>query len=70
MATIAQLRKAVGETRRDESEEITRQLLAQGLEPMDILEDGVMQGLNDVGERFAALVEAALPKLAAAPAKS
>ena len=29
-------------------------LLAEGLDPMEILEEGVMNGLNDVGNRFAA----------------
>ena len=33
---------------------MTKELLAEGLDPMDILEQGVMNGLNDVGNRFAA----------------
>lgn len=33
---------------------MTRELLEAGLDPMLILEDGVMHGLNDVGNRFAA----------------
>ena len=33
---------------------MTRELLALGLDPMKILEEGVMTGLNDVGNRFAA----------------
>jgi trimethylamine corrinoid protein len=32
---------------------MTRELLAAGFDPMDILEQGVMQGLSDVGVRFA-----------------
>ena len=33
---------------------MTSELLAAGLDPMDVLEEGVMEGLNDVGDRFAA----------------
>jgi 5-methyltetrahydrofolate--homocysteine methyltransferase len=33
---------------------MTRELLAAGQDPMEVLEDGVMNGLNDVGNRFAA----------------
>jgi 5-methyltetrahydrofolate--homocysteine methyltransferase len=54
MATIADLRKVVSETKTEEAAEMTRALLAAGLDPMEILEDGVMNGLNDVGNRFAA----------------
>lgn len=54
MATIADLRQVVSETRKDESVALTRELLAAGLDAMDILEEGVMLGLNDVGNRFAA----------------
>jgi 5-methyltetrahydrofolate--homocysteine methyltransferase len=54
VATIADLRTMVSKTRKNESAALTRELLEAGLDPMDILEDGVMQGLNDVGNRFAA----------------
>lgn len=54
MATIADLRQLVSATKTAESAEMTRELLAAGLEPMEILEEGVMNGLNDVGNRFAA----------------
>jgi len=54
MATIADLRKLVGETKTDPAAEMTRVLLDAGLDPMEILEEGVMSGLNDVGNRFAA----------------
>jgi len=54
MATIADLRQLVSETKTDASAEMTRELLAAGIDPMKILEDGVMSGLNDVGNRFAA----------------
>ncbi len=54
MATIANLRQLVSETHTEPAEAMTRELLAAGLNPMEILEDGVMNGLNDVGNRFAA----------------
>ena len=54
MATIADLRQLVGETKTDPAAEMTRELLDAGLDPMEILEEGVMNGLNDVGNRFAA----------------
>ena len=54
MATIADLRQLVGETKSEEAAAMTRELLAAGLDPMEILEAGVMSGLNDVGNRFAA----------------
>jgi len=54
MATIADLRKVVSETRKDAAAALTRELLEAGFDPMEVLEDGVMQGLTDVGDRFAA----------------
>lgn len=54
MPTIADLRQKVSETQPDPAEAMTRELLAAGFDPMEILEEGVMQGLNDVGNRFAA----------------
>ncbi|MBW2695517.1 MAG: cobalamin-dependent protein [Deltaproteobacteria bacterium] len=54
MATIADLRQLVSETKPEEAAEMTAELLAEGLDPMAILEDGVMSGLSDVGDRFAA----------------
>ena len=54
MATIEDLRQKVSETQPEPAAEMTRELLAAGLDPMQILEEGVMTGLNDVGTRFAA----------------
>jgi methanogenic corrinoid protein MtbC1 len=54
MPTIADLRQLVSETKPEEAAEMTRELLAEGLDPMEVLEEGVMNGLNDVGNRFAA----------------
>jgi trimethylamine corrinoid protein len=54
MATISDLRQRVSETQTEPAAEATRELLAAGADPMAILEEGVMHGLNDVGNRFAA----------------
>ncbi len=54
MATIADLRQVVSETKPDAAAEMTRELLEEGFDPMEILEEGVMNGLTDVGDRFAA----------------
>ena len=54
MVTIADLRHLVSATKPQEAAEMTRVLLAAGLDPMQILEEGVMDGLTDVGDRFAA----------------
>ncbi len=53
MATIAELRQLVSSTKPQEAAEMTRVLLAEGHDPMAVLEDGVMSGLSDVGDRFA-----------------
>ncbi|MBT4520246.1 MAG: hypothetical protein HOC23_09590 [Halieaceae bacterium] len=54
MATIADLRQLVSDTKPDEAAEMTSTLLDAGLDPMEVLEEGVMSGLQDVGDRFAA----------------
>lgn len=54
MVEISDLRKVVGEVKQTEAEEITKELLAQGLDPLKILEDGIVEGLNDLGARFEA----------------
>jgi methanogenic corrinoid protein MtbC1 len=54
MATIEDLRRRVGETQPEPAAAVTRELLAAGVDPMQMLEEGVMAGLNDVGNRFAA----------------
>lgn len=53
MVTIEDLRQKVSETQPEPAAEMTRELLAAGFDPMEILEQGVMPGLNDVGTRFA-----------------
>jgi 5-methyltetrahydrofolate--homocysteine methyltransferase len=52
--TISNLRQAVSELNKKEAEAITKELLSQGLDPMEILEEGVVKGLTELGERFAA----------------
>ena len=54
MVGISDLRKVVAEVKQKEAEEITKELLAQGLDPLTILEDGIVKGLNDLGARFEA----------------
>ncbi len=54
MATIADLRQLVSDTKPEEAAAMTGELLAAGHDPMVILEEGVMNGLSDVGDRFAA----------------
>ena len=33
---------------------MTKELLSQGLDPLEILEEGVVKGLTELGDRFAA----------------
>lgn len=54
MVDITELRKVVAEVKRKEAEEMTKELLARGLDPVAILEDGIVKGLNDLGARFEA----------------
>jgi len=54
MSTVDDLRQLVSETQTEPAESMTRELLAAGVDPMEILEQGVMEGLNEVGNRFAA----------------
>lgn len=54
MATVEELREVVSQTQTDPAVKMVNELLAEGVDPMDILERGVMLGLNDVGNRFAA----------------
>ena len=54
MATIEELRQVVSETQTEPAVNMVHELLAAGADPMQILEEGIMLGLNDVGNRFAA----------------
>ena len=54
MATVEDLRQVVSETQTEPAVKLVRELLAGGADPMEILERGIMFGLNDVGERFTA----------------
>jgi methanogenic corrinoid protein MtbC1 len=51
---ISDLRKVVAEVKHKEAEAMTKELLAQGLDPVEILEEGIVKGLNDLGARFEA----------------
>jgi hypothetical protein len=46
MATIADLRQLVSETKPKEAAAMTSELLAAGHDPMDVLEEGVMNPLR------------------------
>jgi methanogenic corrinoid protein MtbC1 len=54
MPTISDLRQAVSDLKQKEAEAMTRELLSQGLDPLEILEEGVVKGLTELGDRFAA----------------
>jgi 5-methyltetrahydrofolate--homocysteine methyltransferase len=54
MVKISDLRQAVAAVRKEEAEAMTRDLLSQGLDPLEILEEGVVKGLTELGDRFAA----------------
>jgi 5-methyltetrahydrofolate--homocysteine methyltransferase len=54
MPKISDLRQLVSDLQQKEAEAMTKELLAQGLDPLAILEDGVVKGLTDLGDRFAA----------------
>jgi methanogenic corrinoid protein MtbC1 len=54
MPRISDLRQTVSDLKQKEAEAMTKELLSQGLDPMQILEDGVVKGLTDLGDRFAA----------------
>jgi methanogenic corrinoid protein MtbC1 len=49
---ISDLREAVAELKQKQAEEITDELLSQGVDPLKVLEDGIVKGLNGVGARF------------------
>lgn len=51
---ISDLRAVVAAVKHKEAESITKELLAQGLDPISILEDGIIKGLDDLGARFQA----------------
>ena len=54
MLKISDLRQAVSDVKQKEAEAMTKELLSQGLDPLEILEDGVVKGLTELGDRFAA----------------
>jgi methanogenic corrinoid protein MtbC1 len=54
MLKISDLRQAVSDVKQKEAEAMTKELLSQGLDPLEILEEGVVKGLTELGDRFAA----------------
>jgi 5-methyltetrahydrofolate--homocysteine methyltransferase len=54
MPTIEDLRELVSQTHTEPAEAMTQELLDLGVDPMKILEEAIMVGLSDVGDRFAA----------------
>ncbi len=54
MLKISDLRQAVSEVKQKEAEAMTKELLSQGLDPLEILEEGVVRGLTELGDKFAA----------------
>ena len=54
MPKVSDLRQAVSDLEQKEAVAMTKELLSQGLDPLEILEDGVVKGLTDLGDRFAA----------------
>jgi methanogenic corrinoid protein MtbC1 len=54
MPKISDLRQLVSDLQQKEAEAMTKELLSQGLDPLEILEEGVVKGLTDLGDRFAA----------------
>ncbi|MHA1710626.1 MAG: cobalamin B12-binding domain-containing protein [Candidatus Freyarchaeota archaeon] len=48
---IEDLRKAIAEIK-GEAKDITKRLLDEGVDPVRILEDGIVKGLYDLGDKF------------------
>ena len=49
---IDDLRKATADVQTDEMEKITNELIKQGVSPVKILEEGIVKGLYDLGDKF------------------
>ncbi len=52
--TVFDLKEAVSWVKKEEAEALTKELLADGIAPMIVLEQGVMAGLSELGDRFEA----------------
>lgn len=53
MSVLKEIAQAVIEGRADEVEAMAKQALEEGIEPQKIINDGLMRGMEVVGERFA-----------------
>jgi len=51
LADVSDLRKAIADIRED-AEEVARRLLEEGVDPVKIIEEGVVKGLYDLGGKF------------------
>lgn len=52
MSTLNELSTLVEAGKRNEALELTNQLLAEGMPPIDIVEQGLVPGMTSLGERF------------------
>lgn len=52
MVEIADLRKVTADVKMEEMEKLTDELINQGVDPVKILEDGIVKGLYDLGDKF------------------
>ena len=49
---LAQIRAVIIEGEPDEALELTRQAIEAGLEPLTIIDEGLVPGMNVVGDKF------------------
>lgn len=52
MSTLQQLAEAVEKGKRNDAKLLTQNLLAQGMKPLDIIEQGLVPGMSTIGEKF------------------
>lgn len=52
MATLEELSKAVEAGKRNDAKQLTQVLLEQGLQPIEIVEKGLVPGMGVIGEKF------------------
>jgi 5-methyltetrahydrofolate--homocysteine methyltransferase len=52
MSTLSDLSRLVETGKRNDARDLTRALLDQGLAPLEIVEQGLVPGMNSIGEKF------------------
>ncbi len=52
MVEIEDLRKVTADVKMEEMEKMTNELIAKGVDPVKILNDGIVRGLYDLGDKF------------------